>query len=81
MKYLMILKRALCDDYEEKVTHRTQETLAAIGIVSTFFKLAPNTIKTLQQKSNLTPVTFLREIYKIITGVDFENEDYSLCSL
>lgn len=81
MKHLKILKEALCADYEEKVTYRTQQILLAIGIISAFFKLTPNIITNLQQKSNLRPVDFLRETYKIKTGVDFEDEGYSLSHL
>ncbi|XP_033208581.1 uncharacterized protein LOC117167622 isoform X2 [Belonocnema kinseyi] len=76
MKHLMILKEALCADYEENSTYRTQQILLAIGIISAVFKLSPNIITNLQQKSNRRPVDFLRETYKIKTGVDFEDEGY-----
>lgn len=77
MNYLMILKNALTEDYKEKETFRTQNNLMEIGITSPFFKLLSKQIKYLQEKCNVSPVEFLREIYKIASGSDFELEGHS----
>ncbi|XP_025073476.1 uncharacterized protein LOC105424749 [Pogonomyrmex barbatus] len=76
MKNLMKLQNVMRIDYEETKTSGTQMILIAIGVISTFFKLAPNTIKELHKSSNLNSVDFLREIYKILTGNDFYQEGY-----
>lgn len=64
-------------DYEETKTDGTRRTLIAIGIISTFFKLKPNIINELHKSCNLNSIDFLREIYKILTGNDFYEEEYS----
>lgn len=64
-------------DYEEKVTSGTQMVLITIGITSTFFKIEPSIIRQLQILCNLNSVCFLQEIYKILTGSDFQEEEYS----
>lgn len=78
MRNLMKLENVMRTDYEETKTHGTQMTLIAIGIISTSFKLKPNTIKELHKSCNLNSVDFLREIYRILTGNDFYEEGYSI---
>lgn len=77
MNHLMGLKNALCEDYQAEETYRTQKTLMEIGITSTFLKIGSNQIKLLQKESNVRPIEFLREIYKIISGIDFVAEGHS----
>lgn len=77
MRNLMNLKNTMRVDYEETVTSGTQTTLIAIGIISTFFKLRPNIVRQLHMSCNLDSVHFLQEVYKILTGNDFQNEGYS----
>ncbi|XP_011688104.1 PREDICTED: uncharacterized protein LOC105450122 isoform X2 [Wasmannia auropunctata] len=76
MRNLMKLENVMRTDYEEKKTNDTQTTLIAIGVISTFFKLKPSTIKELHKLCNLNSVDFLREIYRILTGNDFSEEGY-----
>ncbi|XP_072765299.1 uncharacterized protein [Anoplolepis gracilipes] len=76
MKNLLNLENVMRVDYEETKTDGTQKTLIAIGIMSTFFKLKPNIINELHKSCNLNSVDFLREIYKILTGNDFYEEEY-----
>ncbi|XP_050462075.1 uncharacterized protein LOC126857042 [Cataglyphis hispanica] len=76
MKNLKNLENVMRTDYEETKTDGTQNTLMAIGIISTFFKLKPNIINKLHKSCNLNSVDFLREIYKILTGNDFYEEEY-----
>jgi len=78
MKNLMNLENVMRTDYEETKTNGTQTTLIAIGVISTFFKLRPSTIKELHKSCNLNSVNFLREIYRILTGNDFCEEGYSI---
>lgn len=78
MKNLMSLEDTMHADYEESVTSGTQTTLIAIGIISTFFKFRPSIIRQLQTSCNLDSVCFLREVYKILTGNDFQEEEYSM---
>jgi len=78
MKNLINLENVMRTDYEETKTNGTQTTLIAIGVISTFFKLRPNTIKELHKSCNLNSVNFLREIYRILTGNDFCEEGYSI---
>lgn len=77
MKNLMNLQNIICVDYEEAITTGTQTTLIAIGIISTFFNLKPNIIRQLHKLCNLDSVHFLRKVYKILTGNDFQEEGYS----
>lgn len=77
MKNLLKLKNAMRIDYEETKANATQTTLIAIGVISTFFKLKPSTIKELHKSCNLNSVDFLREIYRLLTGNDFCEEGYS----
>ncbi|KAL6435184.1 hypothetical protein ACFW04_005338 [Cataglyphis niger] len=76
MKNLKNLENVMRIDYEETKTDGTQNTLIAIGIISTFFKLEPNIINKLHKSCNLNSVDFLREIYKILTGNDIYEEEY-----
>ncbi|XP_043247783.1 uncharacterized protein LOC122394748 [Colletes gigas] len=76
MKNLMMLQCVMHKDCEEMVTGRTQRTLIAIGITSTFFVLAPDVIQKLHGSHNCNAIEFLREIYKILTGNYFEEEGY-----
>ncbi|XP_077274571.1 uncharacterized protein LOC143904119 isoform X2 [Temnothorax americanus] len=76
MRNLMTLENVMRTDYEETKATGTQTTLIAIGVISTFFKLKPSTIKELHKASNLNSVDFLREIYRILTGSDFCEEGY-----
>ncbi|XP_032672833.1 uncharacterized protein LOC116844857 [Odontomachus brunneus] len=76
MRNLMNLTNIMRIDYEETVTSGTQTILIAIGIISTFFKLMPNIIRQLHISCNLDSVYFLQEVYKILTGIDFQNEGY-----
>lgn len=78
MRSLMKLENVMRTDYEEVKTDGTQMTLIAIGVISTFFKLKPNTIKELHKSCNLNSVDFLREIYRILTGNDFCEERDSI---
>jgi len=78
MKNLINLENVMRTDYEETKTNGTQTTLIAIGVISTFFKLRPSTIKELHKSCNLNSVNFLREIYRILTGNDFCEEGYSI---
>lgn len=77
MKNLKNLENVMRTDYEETKTDGTRRTLIAIGVISTFFKLKPNIINALHKSCNLNSVNFLREIYKILTGNDFYEEEYS----
>jgi len=74
----MKLENVMLTDYEETKTTGTQMTLIAIGVISTLFKLKPSTIKKLHKSSKLNSVDFLREIYRILTGNDFCEEEYSI---
>lgn len=78
MKNLINLENKMYVDYEETVTSGTQQTLIAIGIISTFFKLKPSIIRQLQRSCNLGSICFLREVYKLLTGDDFQEEGYSI---
>lgn len=77
MKNLMNLENTMRADYEETITSGTQTTLMAIGVISTFFKLKPKVIRELHGSCNLNSVEFLREVYRLLTGNDFQKEDYS----
>jgi len=74
----MNLENVMRTDYEETKTNGTQTTLIAIGVISTFFNLKRSTIKELHKLCNLNSVKFLREIYRILTGNDFCEEEYSI---
>ncbi|XP_039311360.1 uncharacterized protein LOC105196040 [Solenopsis invicta] len=76
MKNLMKLENVMRTDYELTKTYGTQTILISIGVISTFFKLKPNTIKALHRSCNLNSVNFLRETYRILTGKDFYKEGY-----
>ncbi|XP_019697811.2 uncharacterized protein LOC105185343 [Harpegnathos saltator] len=76
MQNLMNLENTMHADYEEAITTGTQKTLIAIGIISTFFKIRSSIIRQLQTSCNLDSVHFLREVYKILTGNDFQEEGY-----
>ncbi|XP_012056934.1 PREDICTED: uncharacterized protein LOC105620033 [Atta cephalotes] len=76
LEYLMKLENVMLTDYEETKTTGTQMTLIAIGVISTLFKLKPSTIKELHKSCKLNSVDFLREIYRILTGNDFCEEEY-----
>ncbi|XP_078033525.1 uncharacterized protein LOC144468154 isoform X1 [Augochlora pura] len=76
MKNIMMLQCVIRRDCEEMVSGRTERMLMDIGIVSTFFLLTPNIIKKLQKTSNCDAIKFLREIYKVLTGNYFEEEEY-----
>lgn len=78
IKNLMNLEDAMRTDYKERITSGTQMILITIGIISTFFKLQPNIIRKLHKSCNLNGVQFLREIYKLLTGNDFQEEEYSM---
>lgn len=78
MRNLMKLENVMRTDYEETKASGTQTALIAIGVISTFFKLKPNTIKELHKSCKLNSVDFLREIYRILTGNDFYEEGYSI---
>ncbi|XP_043266533.1 uncharacterized protein [Venturia canescens] len=63
-------------DHLEKVTGRTQRALGDIGVTSTFVKISPQQIKKLRRSTDLDPVKFLSEIYRIVTGEYFTDENY-----
>ncbi|XP_076650272.1 uncharacterized protein LOC143357637 [Halictus rubicundus] len=76
MRNLMMLQCVIRRDCEEMVSGRTERMLVDIGIMSTFFLLTPNIIRKLQEISNCNAIKFLREIYKVLTGNYFEEEEY-----
>lgn len=77
MKNLANLEDVMRADYEMMTTSGTQTTLAAIGVTSTLFRLKPDVIKQLYESCDCNTVDFLREVYKILTGNDLFEEEYS----
>lgn len=77
MKNLMNLEDVMRTDYEMMTTSGTQTALTAIGVTSTFFRLKPDVIKHLYESCDFNTVDFLREVYKILTGNDIFEEEYS----
>ncbi|KAI4501774.1 hypothetical protein M0802_003109 [Mischocyttarus mexicanus] len=76
MKNLMMLEDVITADYKQMETDRTRKTLMAIGILSTFFKVDPKTIRRMQRLCEFKAIDFLREIYRLLTGNYFEEEGY-----
>lgn len=79
MENVFSLGDIIRDDYAERVTGRTQRALSDIGVTSTFVKISPRQIKKLRCSTDLDPVKFLLEIYRIVTGKYFTEEEYSMC--
>lgn len=81
MKNLMNLENIMLADYEKMKTDGTETVLIAIGVIPTFLKLKPNIIKKLHISCNLNSIDFMQKIYKILTGNDFYEEEYSMFKL
>lgn len=64
-------------DYAERVTGRTKRALGDIGVTSTFVTITSEQIRELRSVTDLDPVKFLSEIYRVISGNYFTDEDYS----
>ncbi|KAK2575826.1 hypothetical protein KPH14_007204 [Odynerus spinipes] len=76
MRNLIILEDAIRADYKQMVTGRTQKTLIALGVVSTYFTIDPKVIRRMQRSCEFKAIDFLREAYRLLTGNYFEDEGY-----
>ncbi|XP_043497134.1 uncharacterized protein LOC122520881 [Polistes fuscatus] len=76
MRNLMSLEDVMTADYKQMETGRTLKILMAMGIVSTFFKIDPKTIRRMQRSCDFKAIDFLRETYRLLTGNYFEQEGY-----